>query len=231
MNTVSSFHVSFPLRTALLLALVTLSVAPLARAHSVWIESTSDGKLVVRFGEPGDEFERSPDHLDSLTLPVAWTFDAEAKPAAFEVQKSSDHFLFVGADPAKSTFGETGFPVMKRGDNPATKPFFHMRWLPAGAVAAEAKPALTLDIVPSAESGAFRVFFRGAPLADVKVTVHAPDAEHELVADTEGVVRFTGTASGIYLLTANHREPVKCFAGGHAYDRVSHNVALTWRQP
>lgn len=212
-------------------SVLALFAAPLAHAHSVWLETTADGKLVVRFGEPGDEYEKSPGHLDSLTLPLAWTFDAEAKPFAFEVTKHADHFLLVAADPAKPAFGETGFPVMHRGDNPATKPFFHMRWLPAGAAAAEMKPALTLDIVPMAEAGVYRVYFRGQPLAEAKVTVHAPDAEHELVADAEGFVRFTAKASGLYLLTANNREQVQGFAGGKAYDRVSHNVALTWRQP
>lgn len=212
--------------------LLSALAAPLpVHAHAVWIEDTPDGRLVVRFGEPGDEFEKSPGHLDSLTLPEAWAFDAEGKPAAFEVQKKSDHFLFLAASSAAVALGETGFPVMQRGDNPATKPFFHVRWMPAGAVAEETKPALTLDLVPTAEAGVFRVYFRGEPLAGAEITVHAPDAEYELVADDAGRVRFTATTSGLHLLTANHREPVRGFAGGRAHDRVSHNVVLTWRQP
>src|SRR5262245_33764423 len=124
-----------------------LAASPFARAHHVWIEDTPEKQLVVRFGEPGETFEKSPGHLDSLSLPVAWKPGADGKPAALVVEKKTDHFLLVATEPGAAVAGETIFPVMKRGDRPASWPHFYVRWQPAGVAAAVA-PALTFDIVP-----------------------------------------------------------------------------------
>lgn len=115
-----------------LLALLLIAT-PFARAHSVWIEDTPDKQLVIRFGEPGSEHEKSPGHLDSLSLPVAWTTGSDGKPASFAVEKKSDHFLMVEAAPSAAVAGETRFPVFKRGQRPASLPHFYVRWQPADA--------------------------------------------------------------------------------------------------
>ncbi len=203
--------------------------ASLAHAHSVWIEDNAEKQLVVRFGDLGGDVEQSPGHLDSLSLPVAWKSGDDGKPVAFVVEKKSDHFLFVGATPTTTAFGETVFPVMKRGDRPASWPHFYARWQAAGA-AAPTKPSLTLDILPSATAGEFQVFFRGQPLPNAVITVHSHAREDEIKADAEGRFKFTAPA-GIALLTSNYKEQVKGFAGGAAYDVTSHNTALSWRQP
>lgn len=218
------------MKTNLLLsALVTLLAGvPALRAHSVWVEDTPDKKVVVRFGEVGDTYETSPGHLDSLSLPVGWTAGKEGKPATFSVEKKSDHFLFVGAAPTQPALGETVFPVMKRGDRPASWPHFYVRWQPSGAPA-PTKPALTLDILPTGTAGEFRVYLRGQPLPNAVVAVHSKP-EAELKADTEGRFRFTAPA-GLVVLTCNHKETLTGFAAGVAYDVTSHNTALTWRQP
>jgi hypothetical protein len=213
-------------------AFTLLLIAPL-HAHSVWIEDTPDQQLVIRFGEPGDEIEKSPGHLDRLSLPSAWRNDAEEKPTAFVVQKKSDHFLFVSADPAVAAFGETRFPVMKRGSRPASWPQFYVRWHPSGApVSATLSPALTLDIVPTAAAGEFRVHFRGKPLPAATVTARhlGPQVEEKLTADVEGIVHFTTSTPGLVILTCNQRETTPGFSDGIAYEVTSHNTALTWRQ-
>ncbi|MEJ1972885.1 MAG: hypothetical protein WDM96_10630 [Lacunisphaera sp.] len=198
--------------------------------HSVWLEDTPGKQLVIRFGEPGEEFEKSPGHLDSLALPEAWRNGAEDKPAAFVVEKKSDHFLLVGADPAVSTQGETRFPVMKRGQRPASWPQFYVRWQPAGSPA-PATPSLLLDILPTGPAGEFRVYLRGQPLPNAVVQTHGGGKEIDLTADAEGRFKYTATAPGLVLLTCNHKEELKGFAGGVAYEVTSHNTALTWRQP
>ncbi len=213
----------------LLLTLLAFAAASLAHAHSVWIEDTPEKQLVVRFGEPGEEFERSPGYLDSLSLPVAWTTGAEDKPAAFIVEKKVDHFLFVDANPAVPAFGETLFPVMKRGKRPASWPHFYVRWQPVGAPV-PAAPVLTLDILPTATPHEFRVYLRDQSLPNATIAVHSGSKETELKADGEG--RFTLTATpGLVLLTCNHKEALKGFSAGVAYEVTSHNTALTWRQP
>lgn len=216
-----------PRRLLALAALLGATV--LAHAHSVWIEDNAEKQLIVRFGEFGEEYEKSPGHLDSLSLPVAWTAGKEDKPATFFVEKKADHFLFVGANPAANALGETVFPVMKRGKRPASWPQFYVRWQAAG-VAAPAAPELTLDILPTATAGQFRIYLRGQPLADATVQVHGQAKAVDLKTDADG--RFTYAASpGLVLLTCNHKEELKGFAGGVAYEVTSHNTALTWRQP
>jgi hypothetical protein len=217
--------------TRLLTVLLPLAaLAPLARAHSVWVEPTPDQKLVIRFGELGGEIETSPGYLDQLMLPLAWKISADGKPAPFAVEKKSDHFLLVAATPAAPALGETRFPVMKRGDRPASWPQFYVRWHPAGAPA-PAAPALTLDILPTATVGEFRVHLRGQPLPGAKVVVHRLNLETEIVADADGRFRFAATGTGLVLLTCNHKESTAGFAAGAAYDVTSHNTALTWLQP
>jgi hypothetical protein len=202
-------------------------------AHFVWIEDTLNKQLVIRFGEPAEDYEESPGYLDRLSLPVAWKVgNDDGKRANFVVEKKSDHFLLVAADPGQPALGETGFPVMKRGKSPATKPFFYVRWFPHGEPSADLTPALTLDLTPTAETGVFRLLLRGEPLADTKIVVHAPNQkETELKTDAHGLVRFTATKPGLHLLTANYREPIGGFAAGVAFERTSHNTAVAWRQP
>jgi hypothetical protein len=219
-------------RSPKLVLAVLLTVVPLVHAHSVWIEDTPGKQLVVRFGEPGDEFEKSPGHLDSLALPMAWQTDGEGKPLAFAVEKKSDHFLLNGAPPAVAVLAETRFPVFKRGNRPASWPQFNVRWHPPGAPA-PAAPLLTLDILPTGTPGEFRVCFRGQPLPGAKVGVEhlGTGAGEELTANADGLVRYQTNAAGLVLLVCNHKEQTPGFAAGLAYEVVSHNTALTWRQP
>lgn len=237
-------------------ALVGLSAATV-RAHEVWIEDTTDGKLVVRFAEYGEKFEQSPGSLDALSLPFAWTPGDAAKEAkangvaagapsgeakailegqvkSFETQKKSDHFLIVDAAPDKIAEIETGFTVMGKPGNPekpARKPYFYARWHPAGAGAGE--PGLNLDIVPTGNKGEARLYFRGKPLAATKLKLYPPGAaEQELTTDADGLVRFDASKPGLYLLAgARYRETIPGFFGGKPFDVTSHNCSLAWRQP
>lgn len=208
----------------LFLCAFALLAAGNARAHSVWIEPV-DGKLVVRFAEPDGKLEKSPGHLDSLSLPVAFTLITNA-PVGVDAPKKSDHFLLVGASPTNAACVETSFTVRAK-----RKPNFYARWQPGGL--SEATPLLTLDLVPTGKPGEVRVYFRGQPLGGIKATFRTPDEkEQELVADAEGFLRFKPTPAGQYLLTlAHYRETLAGFHGGRAYEQNSHNAALTWRQP
>jgi hypothetical protein len=192
-------------------------------AHTVWIEPMED-KLAVRFAEPGDEFETSPGHLDSLSAPTGFIVVTNS-PAAIEAPKGSDHFLLNGAAVTNIACVETVFTI--RGGR---KPHFYARWQPASGV--EARPLLTLDLVPTGTPGEVRAWFRGKPLGGVTATLHSPDGKvKELVADPEGIVRFKADEPGQYLLTiAHHRESLAGFHAGRPYNQASHNTAVTWRQ-
>jgi hypothetical protein len=196
-----------------------------AFAHTVWIEPL-EGKLVVRFAEPGNKFEKSPGHLDSLSVPVSFILGATNAPTVIDVPKKSDHFLLVGASQTNIACTETIFTV--RGGR---KPYFYARWQPVGGGAGT--PLVTLDLVPTGQPGEVRAYFRGQPLGGIKATLYTPDEkEQEISADDEGFLRFKADQPGQYLLAlAHHRESLAGFHAGRAYQQTSHNAALSWRQP
>ena len=215
--------------STLVLTLLAAFAASQATAHSVWIEPTTNGQLVIRFAEPDGRLEKSPGHLDSLSSPVAFTVLTNT-PVAVEASKSTNHFLLVAASPSNAACAETSFIVMSAPGKPGRKPNFYARWSPSLAVAAT--PALNLDLVPTGKPGEVRIYFRGQPLGGVKATLRTPDeVEKELTADAEGFVRFESKQSGQHHLSiGRHRETLAGFHGGKAYDLTSHNTALTWRQ-
>lgn len=116
---------SFTLRFSSILLAAGLTVAS---AHEVWIEDTPEGKLFVRFAEFGDDFEKSPGHLDARGVPVAFAVSKEGKPTAIDAKKESAGYLLVGASPQSPAFAEAPFAVMGRGDKAGRKPIFYARW-------------------------------------------------------------------------------------------------------
>ena len=210
----------------LFLTLCALAVCAInsAFAHSVWIEP-KDSQLVIRFAEPGDDFEKSPGQLDNLSAPAAFILVTNA-PKSVVAAKQADNFLLAGAAATNTACAETAFTV--RGGR---KPNFYARWQPAGTNAAT--PLLTLDLVPTGQPGEVRIYFRGQPLGGLKATLRTPDEkELEITADADGFLRFEPKQSGQYLLTlAHHREPLAGFYNGVSYQETSHNCSLVWRQP
>jgi len=206
------------------LCLLAIGAGTAAYGHSVWIE-LKDNQLVIRFAEPGNDFETSPGYLDNLSSPIVFSVVTNT-PASVEAPKKSDHFLLVGASPANTACVETSFTV--RGGR---KPIFYARWQPANAVAAT--PLLTLDLVPTGVAGEVRAYFRGRPLGGIGATLRTPDEkEQELTADAEGFIHFHSKQAGPCLLTiAHYREPLAGFHAGQPYKETSHNCSLTWRQP
>jgi hypothetical protein len=201
-----------------------------SRAHSVWIEPMTDGPLVIRFGELDGNMEKSPGHLDELTVPVAVALVTNT-PTAVEALKKSNHFALLDSSRSNVVCAETSYQVMGTPGNPGRKPNFYARWHPPAA--GGGIPALTLDLVPTGKPGEARVYFRGKPLGGVKAVFRTPDErERELTADSEGFLRFASSQSGQHHLSiARHRETLAGFHEGRAYDLTSHNAALTWVQP
>ena len=200
-----------------------------ASAHYVWIEDVGK-KVVVRFAEWPDEWEKSPGYLDDLSVPSAWTAGTNGEPKTFEIKKKAEYYQIVGASSKEVITAETGFEVLSATNKPSRKPLFYARWQPAGAGAG--KPELNFDIVPTANAGEYQVFFRAEPVPNVDVTAHFPDGkEKELKADEKGIVKFTGDKPGLYMLSCKYqRETIKGFSDGRAYDQLSHNCSITWRQ-
>jgi uncharacterized GH25 family protein len=199
-------------------------------AHSVWIEEEAPGgRLVVRFGEFGDEYETSPGHLDSLDAVVASSPGGTNDVKSVQTEKNPDFFDLKDLAKEPVVVVETGFPVMPSTGKPSRKPYFYARWWD-GKSAVE-KPMLTLDLLPTGKPGEVRVFFRNQPAADAKVTLYTPDANDvELVSDENGIVRFEVKETGLYMLKCGrYREDRDGFSAGQHFGLVSHNSSLTWR--
>jgi len=209
------------------LTLLAVTTAPLF-AHSVWIEPGEDKQPVIRFAEPSGNLERSPGHLDSLTVPMVFqtTPASTNAPNTMNVLKQKDHYAIAGVSGTNIIGVETSFTVRA-----GRKPSFYARWQPAGA--GEGKPLLTLDLVPTAKPGEARLYLRGEPCGNVKASLMTPNGdEKEFTADTEGFIRVPTTEPGLYLLTVAHqREPIAGVHLGVAYMETSHNCALSWEQP
>ncbi|RYD23052.1 MAG: hypothetical protein EOP88_05710 [Verrucomicrobiaceae bacterium] len=216
------------LRRSAFAAFAALSVTA-ASAHSVWIE-TVEGKLVVRFGEVGVEHEKSPGHLDELSLPTA----KDAKGEKIETEKAADHFLLKAAKPENSAVIFTMFPVMER---PATEtkpasarwPQFYARWQVAGAAV---EPVSALDIVPAKEGGKATVYFKGKPLPAVEVVQILPDGKEKyLTTGADGTVTFTAEGKGLHVLrVAGYSENTTGTHEGKNYTVISHNSSVAWNQ-
>lgn len=220
-----SFMIAFIIVFSFLLCL--LASAP---AHEVWIEETSDGKVMVRFAEYGDDYEKSPGYLDGLYPVVAWT-PGEKGPNLIDAVKKEDGYLLTDATTKQPLLVEAPYAVMKRGKGPARKPLFYARWHTPSLGAA--KPALNYDIVPTGNGSEVQVHLRGKPLPEAKLTVVAPDGkEEEITANAEGKVTFDAAKPGNYLIYGKHqREEFPGLSVGVAYDTISHNCSLFWKQP
>lgn len=200
-------------------------------AHAVWIEPLAEGGLALRFGEWGEEPEKSPGNLDLLIAPqAAAATDGLAKPVTLE--KKADHYLLAGLTADLVAAGQADYEVMTRGGT-GRRPIFTARWWPATRPALKPSGA-ALDLLP-AEGVARRVFvsFRGKAVpAGTEVKFHAPGVELvKLVVDATGHVQVPEVKNaGLCLLyLGRYSEEVPGEFQGKKYDVASHSATLCWR--
>ena len=209
------------------LLLLAQSATLVTRAHTVWIEPDAGGCLVIRFAEPGDDYETSPGHLDALSLPLAFVLGSATNgPVPMDTRKQTDHFSLAQLPATNRVLVESAFTV--RGGR---KPLFYARWQPS--LRGTGEPLLTFDLVPTGTGDGVRAWFRGEPLRGVKATLRTPDGkERPVEPDADGVFQLPALSSGLHLLSiAHYREPVAGFHLGRRYEQTSHNCCLTWYQP
>lgn len=223
---------STPLRFFLAALLFIVTTPGTLRAHSVWLEPLPDGQIALRFGEWGDEPETSPGHLDSLINPTAMTLRA-GEPVPFGMIKKADHYLLAGSNAAEPANARSDYSVMKHGDKPGRRPFFHARWWPSSRPVAEF-PVTVLDLLPSSSKpGHILVMFKGKPVpAGTALKFHSLDpAEATLTTDESGHVRLPEVKKpGLCLLTlARYSDPAPGEYQGKAYEIASHSATLCWK--
>jgi hypothetical protein len=201
---------------------------------TIWIEDSANGALFLRFGVFGKHAEKSPGNLDRLPALNAWTPREKGRSAALVLKKAGDHLLIEGAD-RKTPVQAEDLSITARHDEDGgylgRKPVLYARWQPPGENPSAA--GLTLDVVPAAAAGEFKVHFHGQPLTGAKCRGLGPSGftAVELVTDAQGSARFTPGPAGLYQVACTHVEPGPFFVLGKSYKGTRHRSTLTWRQP
>ena len=193
---------------ALSLYAVLLGAPSWAHAHQVWLEQDSRGGKLY-FGEFGDNLhEASPGYLDKLTQ-VSAQLVSRAGDKALAAEKERDGVRLAGrAAPGESLIVEDrAYPMMESTEG-AKKT--RTAWTPAARYVADLSPRapkLALDVVPTSSTGDFRVYYRGAPLAKVPVTLVAVSGwSLSGTTDAEGKVSFRLPWKGGYALLVRHKD-------------------------
>ena len=212
------------------LALTLAILAPsAAQAHYLWLEQDKAGGHLY-FGEYEEMLrERSPGRLDEMPAPEIRTVTSSGQSSAVQATREAGGFAFARPPRGTSIVATEGAYEVKdwtRAGIGIVKPMFYAR-LVDGVPASDAE-AMTLDILPTATAGEFRVVFRGAPLAATDVRIIAPNAwTREATTDKEGKVHFDFPWRGQYILHVVRLEKTPGKFNGVAYEAMRHRTTAT----
>ncbi len=218
---------------SILIASIGLIVTT-AQAHQIWLEQPADQSVVIRFGEFGDNLrETSPGLLDMFAKPAATLISSKGE-TALSVTKAADGFK-LSTTPAngESIIAEDAvFPVHKfTRDGKEVSSWFWPAARYVSGFAAQA-PKLTLDIVPTGNTGEFKVSLKGQPLAkaEVHIVVQSGWAK-EAHTNEQGLVKFDLPWQGQYVLEVSHIDHTpgerKTATGTEKYDGINYETTLT----
>lgn len=215
-----------------------VGISSMAEAHQIWIEQPAGEAMVIRFGEFGENLrEASPGLLDSFGKPTAILISAKGEQSA-EAVKSATGFTL----PFKAGEGDTivaedaSFKLrkFKQGDKEVTS-WYHPSARYVTGFGAQT-PKLPLDIVPTGQPGAFKVFFKGQPLPKAKISIVVQSGwTKDARSDEHGQVNFELPWKGSYVLEASHtdRTPGERPGAGapEKYDGITYASTLHVTQP
>jgi len=201
--------------------------AATAAAHHVWLEPAGDA-IQLCFGEFGDNVrETSPGLLDRLQPQAKAVSAAGEKPLT--LGKAAAAFTVAGTvGPGDGVVAEDArYPISVRTRDGSTT---RSLWWPAARFVRDRSPLpplLTLDVVP-AGGNAFRVFFKGKPLARAKVgAVAAFGWSRESYTDEDGRFEVALPWRGAYAFEVHHTDRTAGRRGEEAYDTASYVTTLT----
>lgn len=200
-----------------------------ASAHHLWIEADGSGARLY-FGEFDENLrEASPGLLDRFKpLPEARVVGAAAQ--SLKVEKQPNAFALSGTIGAgDSLVAEQARITERKQDEKVVRTLNHLaaRWVPD---LAERAPALTLDVVPTGQPGAFKVVYDGKPLAKAKVELIAESGwKKELHSDEQGAFTVALPWRGTYVIEIEHADNKGGGEGASAYDRKRFVTSLSFK--
>lgn len=214
------------------IAFVCAIAAPLAGAHSLWIEPAGAHEVQAVYGEPEIRLtERSPGKLDGLVLMRAQRGGVSEQQAILWRQQSTGFALPGSAAGTGAVVEARSTKVRSGAAYPGgTHALYYARH--AAWPLAPTEPVTTLDIVPTTEPNTFAVHFNGAPLKHGTMKVIAPSLwlqVHDI--DERGLVRIHTPWRGRYVLDVDTREQRPGEIGGQRYDTVVHRATLSFTTP
>jgi len=209
-----------------------------AQAHQIWLEESSQGGAVVRFGEFGENLrEASPGLLDKFGKPAATLVSAKGDTSA-DGKKQADGFAL----PFKAQKGESivaedaRYPLYSWGEgDKQTRSWFYPAARQITDFSAQ-KPKLTLDLLPTGTPGELQLVYQGKPLPKTKVTLTVQSGwMKQAQTDEQGRVTFEMPWSGTYVAEASHEDRTggerKDPDGAGKYDIVYYVTTLTYVKP
>ena len=218
--------------TAIAFALMTLSSA--AQAHQIWIEP-ADQRAVIRFGEFGDNLrEASPGLLDKFVAPSATLLSSKGEKSAAGVKTASGFALpFVATAGESVVAQDASYPLyaFKRADKDMANWYYPAaRWITDFAAQ---PPKLPLDLVPTGDAGAFKLYFQGKPLPKTKVALVTQSGwAKEANTDEHGAVKFDMPWKGTYVAEVHHNDQTPGermgAKGAERYTAVNYVTSVTY---
>lgn len=233
--------------------LLVLSMGPWAEAHYLWIETAAPAegqkpnKIRIYYGEFEESLrEIAGGRLDEVGKIQAWVTGPEETQLEVACEKRGDYFEGVipekiGSGTALVQLQELNRPVQdwRKYNIGIVKPSFYASALALGEGDARSAdralplPAIrtTLGVYPLRLGSdiVLKVFFRGEPLPQAKVNVHAPNGwSKELKADASGVVQAAVPWAGQYVFEVIQLEQTPGEFQGAPYEAVRHRATFTW---
>ncbi|MGQ9366414.1 DUF4198 domain-containing protein [Azospirillum sp. ST 5-10] len=215
--------------------LASLGFVMPAQAHQIWIEQPDGGSAVIHFGEFGENLrEASPGLLDKFGKPAGTLISSRGEQTSDATKTATGFTLPFTAAPGESIVAEdTQYPLYtwKDGGEEITSWYRPAARLITGF--AEQPPKLALDLVPAGQPGRFKLFFKGEPRADTKVTLVTQSGwSKEDLSDEQGLVEFAMPWKGPYVAevsvndrTAGERPGAN---GPETYDGVSYVTTVAY---
>lgn len=197
-----------------------------ASAHHVWLEPEGQG-VQLSFGEFGENLrETSPGSLDRLQ-PQAKTATSAGEQALALTKAAAGFTGSLAAGSGNVIAEDARYPISVRTRDGVTT---RSLWWPAARFVTDrtaAKPVLVLDVLP-AGGDKFKVFFKGQPLAKVKVEVVAAFGwSKDAYTDADGSFEMTLPWRGLYALEVHHVDKTPGKRGEEAFDTASYVTTLT----